>query len=174
MSVESSGRFDVGVERTLGRVHLQDLETIGRRRHPDFDDAIEPTRTTHRGIEHVFAVRRRHPDDAFAASHAVHLDEQLVQREVFFARAVRATALAADRVELVDEDDAASVMRAPSTRGRARVARRRRRTSRRIRSRMRLIPERRLRQRPRGRAASCRYPAGRRAGRRPGSARPSS
>ena len=71
-------------------------------------DTIEATRPSDRGVEHVFPVRRRHPHDAFAARHAIHLDEQLVQRQVFLARAVRATALAADGVELVDEDDAAS------------------------------------------------------------------
>ena len=108
-------QVDVGVEWTLRRMHLEDLETIGCRRHADFDDAIESAGATHGRIEHVLAVRRGHPDDPFAAGHAVHLDEQLVQRQVFFARAVRTTTLAADGVELVDEDDAASMV--PSLRG---------------------------------------------------------
>jgi hypothetical protein len=82
-------QIDVRIERSLGRVHREDLESIRRRGHADFDDAVETAGATNGGVEHVFAVRGRHPHDPFAARHPVHLDEQLVQREVFLARAVR-------------------------------------------------------------------------------------
>src|SRR5690606_8948212 len=51
---------------------------------------------------------RRENDDAFAAREAVHLREELVERLLLLARCAAdrdAAAGAADRVELVDEDD---------------------------------------------------------------------
>ena len=93
-------------ERGGPRVDLQDLEAVHRRRQRHLDDAVEAARAAHGGVEHVLAVRRRHPDDALAAGHAVHLDEELVERDLLFTRAVGAPAAAAERVELVDEDDA--------------------------------------------------------------------
>ena len=65
-----------------------------------------------RRIEHVGTVGRRHQDDAFVRLEAVHLDEQLVQG--LFALVVTAAeagaAMTADRVDLVDEDDAGRVL----------------------------------------------------------------
>jgi len=76
------------------------------------DAAIETARAQQRRIEHVRAVRGRHQDDAFVRFEAVHLDQQLVQG--LFALVVTAAeagaAMAADRVDLVDEDDARRVL----------------------------------------------------------------
>jgi hypothetical protein len=61
-----------------------------------------------RGVEHLGAVRRREHDDAFGPGEAVHLGEDLVERLlalVVAAEPAAAAAGAADRVELVDEDD---------------------------------------------------------------------
>ena len=85
---------------------LQDLETIGCRGQRHLDDAIEASGAAHGGIEHVLAIRRGHRDDAVVAGHSVHLDEQLIERDLFFTRAVGAAASSAERIELVDEDDA--------------------------------------------------------------------
>ena len=106
MSCESRSRFDVRRELAARRVDLQDLEAIRGGGQRNLDDAIESARAANGGIEHVFAVRRGHPDDAVVAGHAVHLDEQLIERDFLFAGAVRASAASAERVELVDEDDA--------------------------------------------------------------------
>ena len=80
-------------------------------------------------------------------------------------------ARAADRVELVDEDDRRRGLPSPARRGRARARRRRRRSPRRTRTRTSRRTARPPRRRPRARAASCRCPAGRSAARRAGSAR---
>ena len=62
-----------------------------------------------RRVEDLGAVRRRDHDHALGAGEAVHLGQDLVQRllalVVAAAECVRAAAGAADRVELVDEDD---------------------------------------------------------------------
>ena len=61
------------------------------------------------GVENVRAVGRRHDNDIAAArAEAVHLDEQLVERlfALVMAAAETRAALSADRVDLVDEDDA--------------------------------------------------------------------
>ena len=60
-----------------------------------------------RVIENVGAVGRRHDDDALVIRKAVHLDEQLVERllALVVTAAETAAALAADRVDLIDEHD---------------------------------------------------------------------
>ena len=65
-----------------------------------------------RRIEHVGTVGRGDEDDAFVRLEAVHLDEQLVQRllALVVAAAEAGAAMAADRVDLVDEDDAGRVL----------------------------------------------------------------
>ena len=78
----------------------------------DDDAAIEAAGAQQRRIEHVRAVGRGHQDDAFVALEAVHLDEQLVQRllALVVAAAEPGAAMAADGVNLVDEDDAGRVL----------------------------------------------------------------
>src|SRR3546814_14460423 len=68
-------------------------------------------RTEEGGVEHVGAVGRRDDDDAFVGFEAVHLDEQLVERLLALVVAVAepGAAMAADRVDFVDEDDARRV-----------------------------------------------------------------
>src|SRR3954469_23252814 len=92
-------------------VHLEDRATaapVGRR-HRDLP--VEPTRAQQRRVEDVRPVGGRDQDDAAAGVEAVHLDEQLVQRLLAFVvpAAEAGAALAADRVDLVDEDDARRV-----------------------------------------------------------------
>ena len=100
-------QIDVGAHSLVAAVHLQDGETLpvlGQRHH---DLAIEATGTQQRRVEDVGAVGSREDDDALAGLEAVHLCEHLVQR--LLALVVAATeagaALAADGVDLVDEDD---------------------------------------------------------------------
>jgi hypothetical protein len=65
-----------------------------------------------RRVEHVRAVGGGDDDDALVALEAVHLDQQLVQRllALVIAAAQAGAAMAADRVDLVDEDDAGRVL----------------------------------------------------------------
>ncbi len=80
---------------------------------PVHDDApVEPAGTQQRGVEHVGPVGRRHEDDAFVRFEAVHLDEQLVERllALVVPAAEPGAAMAADGVDLVDEDDAGGVL----------------------------------------------------------------
>jgi hypothetical protein len=74
------------------------------------------------GSRNVRPVRRGDQDDAAAGVEAVHLDEQLVQgllALVVPAAEGAGAALAADRVDLVDEDDAGARSAWPARTGRA-------------------------------------------------------
>ena len=78
----------------------------------DRDLAVEPARAQQRRVEDVRPVGGRDQDDVGARVEAVHLDEQLVERllALVVAAAEAGAALAADRVDLVDEDDARRVL----------------------------------------------------------------
>ena len=97
---------------TLRMCTLQDLlaaADVGQR-HDDL--AVEAARAQQRRVEHVGPVGRGDHDDAEVGLEAVHLDQQLVQRllALVVAAAEAGAALAADRVDLVDEDDAGRVL----------------------------------------------------------------
>ena len=92
-------------------MHFQDqfaAANIGQR-HDDL--AVETPGAQQRGIEHVGTVGRCDDDDAFAALEAVHFDQHLVQclLALVVTAAEAGAAMAADGVELVDEDDAGSL-----------------------------------------------------------------
>ena len=74
--------------------------------------AVEAAGTQQRRVQHVGAVGGGDQDDALAGFEAVHLDQQLVQR--LFALVIATTqagaTLAANGIDLVDEDDAGSVL----------------------------------------------------------------
>ena len=74
--------------------------------------AIEPAGPQQRRIEHVGPVGRRDQDHALIGLEAVHLDQQLVQRllALVIAAAEAGAAMAADRVDFVDEDDAGRIL----------------------------------------------------------------
>ena len=105
-------QIDVGRERHFPHMHLQDLlaaDDVGPRHH---HLAVEAAGTQQRGIEHVGTVGRGNQNDAFIGLEAVHLDQQLIQRllALVVAAAEARAAMAADRVDLVDEDDAGRVL----------------------------------------------------------------
>ena len=77
---------------------------VGQRHH---DHAVEATGPQQRGVEDVGTVGRRHHHDALGRLEAVHLGEHLVERllALVVTAAETGAALAADRVDLVDEDD---------------------------------------------------------------------
>ena len=103
---------DVGRQRHLADVDLEDLLAADDVGIGDDDLAVEAAGTEQRRVEHVGPVGRGDEDDALVRLEAVHLDEQLVQRllALVIAAAEAGAAMAADRVDLVDEDDAGRVL----------------------------------------------------------------
>ena len=104
--------IDITRQRLALRVNLQDREPAAHIGLVDDDLAVEAAGAQKRGIKDVGTVRRRHDDDAFIGREAIHLDEQLVERllALVVTAADARAALAADGVDLVDEDDARRVL----------------------------------------------------------------
>ena len=101
---------DVGAERDAARVHLEDRLAAVPVRRLHGDAAVEAARPQQRLVEHVRPVRRGDHDHAGRRVEAVHLGEDLVERLLALVVAAAepgdaGRARAADRVELVDEDD---------------------------------------------------------------------
>jgi len=88
-------------------VHLEDLFAALEIGQLHGHAPVKAAGAQQRVIENVGAVGRRHDDDALVIRKAVHLDEQLVERllALVVTAAETAAALAADRVDLVDEHD---------------------------------------------------------------------
>ena len=78
----------------------------------DDDAAIEAAGAQQRRIEHIGTIGGGDEDDALVRFEAVHLDEQLIQRllALVVSAAETGAAVTADRVNLVDEDDAGRVL----------------------------------------------------------------
>ena len=103
---------DVGREGNLAHVDLEDLlatDEIGIRDH---DLPVEAAGAQQRRVQHVGPVGRGDDDDALVLLEAVHLDEQLVEGllALVVAAAEARAAMASDRVDFVDEDDAGGVL----------------------------------------------------------------
>ncbi len=98
---------DVGAHPLVAAVHLQDGEALFVLGQRHDDRAVEAAGTQQCGIEDVGPVGGGEDDDALAGLEAVHLGEHLVERllALVVAAAEAGAALAADRVDLVDEDD---------------------------------------------------------------------
>ena len=100
------------IERHLAHVHSQDLLAALHVRQVDHHLAVEAARAQQRRIEHVGTVGGGDHDHAFAAFEAIHLDQQLVQGllALVMTAAEAGAAMAADRIDFVDEDDARRVL----------------------------------------------------------------
>ena len=98
---------DVPGEGFADGVHLEDVGTAGQVGCLDGDLAVKTARAQQRRVEHVGAVRRGDQDHPAAHVEPVHLDQQLVEGLFAFvvAAAHAGAAVAADGVDLVDEDD---------------------------------------------------------------------
>ncbi len=102
----------VGRQRHFLDVNLQDIfaaDNVGVRND---NLAVETAGSQQRRIEHVGPVGGSDQNDAFIGFEAVHLDQQLVERllALVIAAAEAGAAMAADRVDFVDEDDARRVL----------------------------------------------------------------
>ena len=99
---------DVVVHGDFAGVDAQDFLAsahVGRRDH---DPPVETAGAQQGRVQDVGPVGRRDQDHALVRLETVHLDEQLVERLFAFvvAAAQPGAAMPADRVDLVDEDDA--------------------------------------------------------------------
>ena len=108
---ERGDLFELDVGRQLGLLEMdpQDLDAPLLVRAVDQDLAVEAAGAQQRRVEDLRPVGRREDDEAGAGIEAVHLDQQLIERLLLLVvtAGIRADAAgAAERVELVDEDDA--------------------------------------------------------------------
>ena len=103
--------LDALVERLALGVDLEDLDATPHVRPIEDDLAVEPTRAQERRVQDVRPVGGGDDDDVRVRVEAVHLDEDLVEGllALVVAAAQAGAALATDRVDLVDEDDARRV-----------------------------------------------------------------
>eukprot|EP00976_Prorocentrum_cordatum_P099412 1191825-Prorocentrum_minimum.AAC.2 len=101
-------KVDVGGERLAAAVHLEDLHAALHVGTVDSHLAIETPGAEEGGVEHVGAVGGGEDDDAGVALETVHLGKKLVDGllTLVVAAAHAGATLAADGVNLVDEDDA--------------------------------------------------------------------
>ena len=103
---------DVRVQGDLADVDLEDLLAALDVGHVDDDPAVEAAGPQQGAVQDVGPVGGGDQDDAFVGVEAVHLDQELVQGllALVVAAAQAGPALAADGVDLVDEDQAGGVL----------------------------------------------------------------
>ena len=87
---------------------LEDGLAASHVRPVEHDAAVEASRAQQGRVEDIGAVGGRHDDDVGVGVKPVHLDQHLVEGllALVMAAAEPGAALAADGVDLVDEDDA--------------------------------------------------------------------
>ncbi len=107
-------QVDVLAQAHLARMHAQDLLPADHVGQVDEDLAVEAARAQERAVQHVRPVGRRDDDHALGRVEAVHLDQERVEGllALVVAAAQAGPALAADRVDLVDEDEAGGALAA--------------------------------------------------------------
>ena len=100
-------QVDVGGDPLVLAVHRQDRQPLGQVGQGNHDLAVEAAGSQQGRVEDVRAVGGRHHDDALGGLEAVHLGQHLVERllPLVVAAAEAGAALAADGVDLVDEND---------------------------------------------------------------------
>src|SRR5213594_3303080 len=96
-------------DRHAARVDLKDLLPSAPVRDADLDLAIEPTGSAQRRIDCLVPVRRADHDDLAAARKAVHQSEEL-RDDASLDLTGHLFSFGGDRVELIDEEDARSVL----------------------------------------------------------------
>ena len=89
-------------------MHLEDFLTAFDIRQADIHLAVKPAGAQQRFVQDIGAVGGRHDNNAVVRVETVHLDKQLVQRlfTLVMPAAKAGAALATDRVDLINEDDA--------------------------------------------------------------------
>ena len=105
-------QVDVGRERHLAHVNFENLLAADHVRIGHDHLAVEAAGAQQCRVENVGPVGRGDEDDAFIRLEAVHFHQQLIERllALVVAAAETGAAMAADRVDFVDEDDAGRVL----------------------------------------------------------------
>ena len=103
---------DRRVERLVARVYVEDLPAALDVRPVEGHVAVETTRPKKGGVEDVWPVGGRDDDDVGVGVESIHLDQQLIQGllTLVVTAAEPGPALAADGVDLINEDDAGRVL----------------------------------------------------------------
>ena len=107
-SLGDDGEIDARGEPHVAGVNIEDRLAAADVGQPHMDLPVESARAQEGRIEHVDPVGGADHDHAGGGVEAVHLDEKLVEGSLEFpvGRRSAAAALAADGVDLVDEDQA--------------------------------------------------------------------
>ena len=102
----------IGRHGHFAHMHLENLFAAQDVRVGHHHLTVEPAGAQQRRVEDVGTVGRGDQDHAFIALESVHLDQQLVEGllPLVVAAAETGAAMAADRVQFVDEDDARRVL----------------------------------------------------------------
>ncbi len=111
-SSRDHANIDIRREWHLARVDLEDLLSAHHVRVRHDNLPVEATGPQQRRIKHVWAVGRGDQNYALVRFKPVHFHQQLVQRllALIVASAKARTAMPADRVDFVDEDDTRRVL----------------------------------------------------------------
>ena len=93
-------------------MHFDDLFTSLDIRQSDDDLSVKSARSEQRRVQNVRTVGRRQNDDAGILREAVHFNQQLIERLFSFimTAADARTALAADRIDLIDKDNTRRIL----------------------------------------------------------------
>ena len=104
------GQVDVVAQALAPGMYLEDLLPALDIRKAYVHPAVKAAGAQQRVVQNVGPVGGRHDDDAFVVVEAVHLNKQLVERllALVVSAAQTGAALAAHRVDLVDEHDSRS------------------------------------------------------------------
>jgi hypothetical protein len=107
-----SSKGDGRIDALFAGVDAQDFDAAFDVGDADVNLTVEAAGTHERRVQNVDAVGRRDDDDAGVVSEAVHFDQELVQGLFAFVvtAAQSGSALAADGVDFVDEEDARGVL----------------------------------------------------------------
>ena len=105
-------QVDVVGNRNLLHMHAENFFAPAHIRQSHHHAAVEASRPQQRRIQHVGPVGRRHQDHAIVGLKAIHLDQQLIQRllALVVPAAQACAAVASNRVDFVDEDDAGRIL----------------------------------------------------------------
>ena len=107
------GRVAILVQRERTEMNHEDLTTTSYVWSIDSDVSIESSWSHQSWVENVRSVGSCENDDGFVGSESVHFDEQLVEGGFSFVVPTEGSSFPAslsDGVDLVDEDDAGSVL----------------------------------------------------------------
>src|SRR6266511_2289148 len=107
VALATTSRSTSGPKRLAAAVHFEDGPPLALRGQRDHHLPVEPARAQQRRVQHLGPVGGRDHHHAGSRVEAVHLGEHLVERLVALVVGDDLPAAAlADRVDLVDEDDA--------------------------------------------------------------------